>query len=333
MRGWTIELEQRVAERTHELLHSRTRLRALASELTLTEQRERQRLASELHDYLAQLLVFGRMKLSQAKRGNLGPATKVVQELDEMLDEALTYTRSLVAQLSPPVLREFGLVVAIRWLAEQMRRQEMTVAVHCDLELAQMQEDQAVLLFQSARELLINVSKHAGTARGFDLGLDRRRACCISVSPMKAGDSIRSSHRRISQRPCSVSSASGNGWMRLGGRMTVESSPGLGTKITLVIPYSEGPREGLSRMKPWKKASSRRASRSFHRPPPRAGISPQASARGPLVLPERACCWWTTMPCFAKVFERCWKAMRISKWWEKPPMVNRRSLLATVPAA
>ena len=48
MRGWTIELEQRVAERTQELIHSRTRFRALASDLTLTEQRERQRIAAEL---------------------------------------------------------------------------------------------------------------------------------------------------------------------------------------------------------------------------------------------------------------------------------------------
>ena len=44
---------------------SQERLRALASELTLTEQRERRRLATELHDYLAQLLVASRLKLSQ----------------------------------------------------------------------------------------------------------------------------------------------------------------------------------------------------------------------------------------------------------------------------
>ncbi len=238
MRGWTIELEQRVAERTQELLHSRTRLRALASELTLTEQRERQRLATELHDYLAQLLVFGRIKLSQAKRGNLGPATGLVQELDDMLDEALTYTRSLVAQLSPPVLREFGLVVAIKWLAEQMRRHEMTVAVHCDLDLAQVREDQAVLLFQSARELLINVSKHAGTAQASisvwieegmlhlcvaDEGVGFDQASTANfTTPMFGLFSIR---ERMDA---------------LGGRMTVESSPGRGTKITLVIPYMAG---------------------------------------------------------------------------------------------
>jgi PAS domain S-box-containing protein len=235
-RQWTTELEQRVSERTQELLLSRTRLRALASDLTLTEQRERQRLASELHDYLAQLLVFGRMKLSQAKRGNLGPATTLVKELDDMLDEALTYTRSLVAQLSPPVLREFGLVVAIKWLAEQMRRHEMTVTVHCDADLAPVREDQAVLIFQSARELLINVSKHAGTTQASisvwleggmlhlcvgDEGVGFDQASTSNVAaPMFGLFSIR---ERMEA---------------LGGRMVIESSPGCGTKITLVVPYS-----------------------------------------------------------------------------------------------
>ncbi|MGC3976467.1 MAG: response regulator [Nitrospira sp.] len=237
-RQWTIELEQRVSERTEELLRSRTRLRALASELTLTEQRERQRLATELHDYLAQLLVFGRMKLSQAKRGNLGPATTLVKELDDMLDEALTYTRSLVAQLSPPVLREFGLVVAIKWLAEQMRRHEMTVTVQCEADLAPVREDQAVLIFQSARELLINVSKHAKTSQASisvwiekemlhlcvgdeGIGFDQASTSNIAA-PMFGLFSIR---ERMEA---------------LGGRMVVESSPGCGTKITLVVPYAGG---------------------------------------------------------------------------------------------
>ncbi|MDN5943097.1 MAG: hypothetical protein L0H94_14545, partial [Nitrospira sp.] len=52
------ELEHRVKERTREVVKSHHQLRALASELTLTEQRERKRLAAELHDYLAQMLAL-----------------------------------------------------------------------------------------------------------------------------------------------------------------------------------------------------------------------------------------------------------------------------------
>ena len=59
------ELEQRVADRTQELTQSNTQLTALATELNLAEQRERKRLAGELHDHLGQLLALGKMKLVQ----------------------------------------------------------------------------------------------------------------------------------------------------------------------------------------------------------------------------------------------------------------------------
>ena len=62
------ELEQRVFERTHELAQSEDRLRTLATELNLAEQRERKRLATELHDYLQQILVLGRLTIGQGKR-------------------------------------------------------------------------------------------------------------------------------------------------------------------------------------------------------------------------------------------------------------------------
>ena len=62
------ELERRVTTRTAELLQSQERLRAMATELNLAEQRERKRLAAELHDHLQQLLVLGKLTLGQGKR-------------------------------------------------------------------------------------------------------------------------------------------------------------------------------------------------------------------------------------------------------------------------
>src|SRR5215831_5668507 len=55
-------------ERTRALTQSQARLRALTTELNLAEQRERKRLATELHDHLAQLLALGKMKVSQARQ-------------------------------------------------------------------------------------------------------------------------------------------------------------------------------------------------------------------------------------------------------------------------
>jgi len=236
---WTLLLEQKVAERTGELNHSRSRLRTLASQLTLVEQRERQRIAGELHDYLAQLLALGRMKLGQAKRDDMTSRSRdFIEESEEVLAQALTYTRSLVAELSPPILRESGLPMAIKWLAEQMSRRNMTVAVGCDPDLPWVNEDQSVLLFQSARELLINVSKHAGTSRASVSVSVKEKLLHLCVADDGVGfDST-------------DTSATGKGMgfglfsirermEDLGGTMSIESALGQGTKITLSVPLEE----------------------------------------------------------------------------------------------
>ncbi|HET8720744.1 MAG TPA: MASE1 domain-containing protein, partial [Nitrospira sp.] len=124
--------ERLVNKRTQELLHTQARLRTMAQTLTLTEQRERKRMAGELHDYLAQLLVLGKMKLSNmhAQIQSIGgSAAALFQEIDHTFSKALDYTRTLMAELSPPVLHELGLPAALEWLADQMKKHRLKVEV------------------------------------------------------------------------------------------------------------------------------------------------------------------------------------------------------------
>lgn len=162
LQRWSVDLERAVNQKTGELRRSQEQLRALANELNLTEQRERKRLATELHDYLAQLLVVVRMKLRQTVPLITGArVSDLLKEADQALTQSLEYTRSLVAELTPPTLKEFGLLDAMTWLAAQMQRHGLTVTVQQDTDEPAIPEDQAVLLFQSVRELLFNVLKHA----------------------------------------------------------------------------------------------------------------------------------------------------------------------------
>lgn len=164
LQQWTVELERRVDERTQALQRSQSRLRALASDLSMTEQQERRRLATELHDYLAQLLVVGRMKLSQVRpQVKDRKAQQLLGETDDVLTQSLNYTRSLVAELSPQILYQFGLPAALKWLAGQMKTHGLVVTIRSEVERLPMTEERAVILYQSARELLFNVVKHAET--------------------------------------------------------------------------------------------------------------------------------------------------------------------------
>ncbi len=236
------ELEQRVVDRTQELLQLHAQLRALTTELNLTEQRERRRLATELHDHLAQLLVLGKMKLGQSKRLTQPPEKRdeLIEETDAVLSEALAYTRTLVIDLSPPILREFGLPAALRWLGERMQRHELAVTVQIETEDLLLPEDQAVLLFQSVRELLMNTIKHAHSHTATVLMAQVSGALRIEVRDEGVGFDI------AADTPTVASSKFGLFSIRermraLGGHFDVQSTPGEGATATLIVPLTGSP--------------------------------------------------------------------------------------------
>ncbi len=243
---FAVELERQVVDRTEKLEYSQKQLRALASELNLAEQRERKRLAAELHDHLQQMLVLGKLKLGQGKRlaQPIPACAEIIKQTDDVLSDALEYTRTLVAELSPPVLREHGLAAGLKWLAEYMKRHEMKVMVYVpesnDIILP---EDQAILLFQSVRELLINASKHAQsnevavTLERSDTGLRiqvRDRGVGFDLEAIAAPTRDETHDGGLSSRFGLFSLQ--ERMKALGGRFDIDSAVGRGTTATLSLP-------------------------------------------------------------------------------------------------
>jgi len=227
-----------VALRTRQALReSRDRLRALAGELTLAEQRERQRLAQILHDHIQQLLVGAKFRLHALRVGN-ETAENQIKEIGELINECIQSTRTLTAELSPPVLHVGGFSESLEWLADWMEDKH---GLKVDLELqeeAMVEPKLKVLLFESVRELLFNVVKHAkvksATVRlrrihGDQLeivvadkgvGLDRRK---LSSEPSHSAYGLFSIRQRIKL---------------LGGQMAINSQAGKGTRLTLTVPVT-----------------------------------------------------------------------------------------------
>ena len=240
LRAFSGQLEQLVEKRTEELMQSHDRLRELATELNLAEQRERKRLAAELHDHLQQLLVLGRLKLGQGKEfvESLPKCAQLINEADGILSEALTYTRTLVAELSPPVLRDHGLAAGLTWLGAYMQKHDLAVTVTVPEATLQLPEDQALLLFQSVRELLMNAWKHAATGKA-DVTMetdgnrlrvqvhDDGRGFEVAVAETTTAHKLASKFGLFSIR---------ERMKALGGSFEIESAPHRGTTATLTLP-------------------------------------------------------------------------------------------------
>ena len=240
-------LERQLAERTQELGRSLVDLRSLTTALDAAEQRERTHLATELHDYLAQLLVLGRIKIEQLQRLSVPPAGDgIVQDVDQVLSQALQYCKTLMAELSPPILHEQGLVAGIRALATQMKRYDLEVRVDLDqIDECAIPLSSAVLLFRSVRELLINTAKHAALKQA-SIRLTCDKGLLQIVVHDESGFDLAAAHGPPPPGMESVlSSKIGLVTIRermkaLNGRFEFTSAPKQGTTATLTLPI--GPR-------------------------------------------------------------------------------------------
>ena len=145
------------------LLSYQEELRELAGKISLAEESERRRIASELHDGTVQNLVLARMNLSRLQKTLGDDQSKVMAEdINQLLEQSLSETRSMIFELSPPVLYELGLAAAVEWLCEQFKqRTGIIVAVISDNSSVVISHELTVVVFQAVREMLINITKHA----------------------------------------------------------------------------------------------------------------------------------------------------------------------------
>jgi signal transduction histidine kinase len=157
--------ERKDAEK--KVLDYQDRLKALASQLTLAEEKERRSIAADLHDDIGQTLAMTRLQLAAAIRACDCTGSKhhgMLEEISATLLKAIQDTRQLIFELGSAAIHEIGLGAAIaEWLEERMKSldDEIDFDLVDNLTGDMLEEDQRVILFRNIRELLTNIIKHA----------------------------------------------------------------------------------------------------------------------------------------------------------------------------
>ena len=244
-------LEGQIAARElaeQNLLAYQEKLRLLASDLSMTEERERRRLSAYLHDSIAQTLAFCKIKLGSVQRSaRLKGSDARLREVLGMIEQSITETRRLTLELSPPILHELGLPAAIDWLCSRIReRHQIEILLEEASHKPVLDADLSILLFHAVREAIVNVVKHAGASRGCVRIRPEGSNITVEVEDDGRGfdTSLLHDHARghdgfglfhIRERLTSV-----------GGSLNVDSRPGRGTRVLMTIPLDHKVRNEVS---------------------------------------------------------------------------------------
>lgn len=221
-----------------ETAKSREMLRELSAHAESAREKERARIAREIHDELGQALTAMSMQVALLRKrcAAQSDVAEQLSSLRELIDRTLNSVRAIATDLRPAVL-DLGLVTALEWLAQEFHNR---TGIRCRFEHGDepaLDKDLATALFRIAQESLTNVARHAHahhvrlTLNYDDTGWLRLEVNDdgIGLDVLRAAEAKSFGLRGIRERV-----------QMLGGIVAIDGQPGSGTLIRVSIPVHQG---------------------------------------------------------------------------------------------
>lgn len=217
-----------------QLLAGERRFRRLARSVWAVQERERRRLARELHDGVGQLLTALKQQLELARGEDEEDRDERLGDALELAGRALEDTRELSRLLRPAILDDLGLEPGLRWLTRtHEERTGVTVDLRCRHLDERFGDELETLVFRVVQEALTNAAKHAEAERievtverstgelRIEVRDDGRGLDPARVETGREGMGLRGMRDRVEL---------------FDGRLDVASPPGEGTRLAVRIP-------------------------------------------------------------------------------------------------
>jgi signal transduction histidine kinase len=223
------ELEKTIAKRT-------AQLRRMNEHLVYSEENERKAIASDLHDSVTQTLALSIFKLKNIRESDKDINEKDFSEVQGYLEQSVREIRSLIYQLSPPILDDFDIEIALGFLIEEtnLKYKGQFKYINNIEDTVCLDHAIKITLYRAVNELITNILKHSGSKKGEIEISKNKENIIIQVEDQGAGFDVDIIKDSI---------ASGFGlnslverMENLGGKFLMDSTPGKGTKIFLAAP-------------------------------------------------------------------------------------------------
>jgi signal transduction histidine kinase len=229
-----LSLERRSDAERRRAEQAEAELRTLSNQIVRAQEAERKAISRELHDEVGQMLTGLRMEFRALGRLHNGPPERFQARIEEgkaLLDRTLQAVRDIAMGLRPSMLDDLGLGPALEWQARDFsRRYDVPVTLALDEPLDGLPEHHRTNIFRIVQEALTNCARHA-------------RARSVSVTVRRQGSELRLLVADDGVGMDAAQARRGLGLMgiqerarELSGALTIDSSPGKGTRLLVRIP-------------------------------------------------------------------------------------------------
>lgn len=250
-------LERRLRQEQEKDARTAAELQRLSAKLVSAQEEERRTIARELHDEIGQILTVVKFELSHAQRyiGSLGGKPDFLDDARSITDRALDAVRDISHFLHPSVLDDLGLPAAIEGYVQRMsKRQDLRVEFNPVNMAARLPPEMELALYRIVQEGVTNVLRHA-----------EARRCVVELVRDDARSTvrltIRDDGRGFDATAGPPASSRGLGLVgirervaQLGGELGVESTIGVGTRLSAAFPLARHADQGSGAAQPLERA-------------------------------------------------------------------------------
>jgi signal transduction histidine kinase len=218
------------------LLQSQRELRELSARMLEAREEEKTHIARELHDELGQLLTALKMDLSWLReRVREGETGARLEEMGRLLDQTVSSTRRISADLRPLMLDDLGLADAASWLVDDFSKRSgvrCEIKLHGDGPLTEAPKQVATAVYRAIQESLTNIARHAGAKNAWVMLVAENGSIEVEVEDDGRG---------IAPEDLAKTRSLGLKGMRerisyLGGSFEVARAPRGGTRLRIKVP-------------------------------------------------------------------------------------------------